>query len=154
MAPVSAMLHNLGVRILRYLDDWLILASSRMKALWARDMVLDLCRQFRQVTLLSISVCDLSGDGHLEPDFEGFPISREGFESLISDRRIFVLQEAGLSYLEEPVRLPVFLLSSSPGRSPQDEAPPVGFLGLVGFSGRVCLGGLDSLYRAGSSVVV
>ena len=39
MAPVSVMLHTLGVRILHYLDDWLILAS-RLEALWARDQVL------------------------------------------------------------------------------------------------------------------
>ena len=45
MAPVSAMLHNLGVRILRYLYDWLILASSRVEDLWARVVVLDLCQE-------------------------------------------------------------------------------------------------------------
>ena len=33
MAPVSVMLHDLGVQILRYLDDWLVLASSRKEAL-------------------------------------------------------------------------------------------------------------------------
>ena len=33
LAPVSVMLHDLGVRILRYLDDWLVLASSRKEAL-------------------------------------------------------------------------------------------------------------------------
>ena len=43
MAPVSVMLHAMGVRILRYLDDWLILTSSRSEALWARDEVLSLC---------------------------------------------------------------------------------------------------------------
>ena len=44
MAPVFGMLHDLGVWILRYLDDWLILASSSIEALWARDIVLDRCR--------------------------------------------------------------------------------------------------------------
>ena len=33
VAPVSVMLHTMGVRILRYLDDWLIVASSRSEAL-------------------------------------------------------------------------------------------------------------------------
>ena len=43
MAPVSAFLHRLGIRVLRYLDDWLILAANRDEAIRARDTVLDLC---------------------------------------------------------------------------------------------------------------
>ena len=43
MAPVSVILHGMGIRILRYLDDWLVIASSRVEALWARDKVLSLC---------------------------------------------------------------------------------------------------------------
>ena len=43
MASVSVIVHVMGVRILRYLDVWLVLASSRVEALWARDKVLDLC---------------------------------------------------------------------------------------------------------------
>ena len=42
MAPVLAFLHRMGVRILRYLDDWLILASSRESVIWARNQVLEL----------------------------------------------------------------------------------------------------------------
>ena len=42
MAPVSAVLHRLGVRILRYLDSGLVLASSRVEALRARDIILNL----------------------------------------------------------------------------------------------------------------
>ena len=38
MAPVSVMLHDLGVWILWYQDDWLVPASSRKEALWARDV--------------------------------------------------------------------------------------------------------------------
>ena len=40
---MAAWLHQLGIRLLRYLDDWLILASSWEEALWAREQVLSLC---------------------------------------------------------------------------------------------------------------
>ena len=40
MALVPSFLHSQGVRMLRYLDDWLILASSHLEALEARDKVL------------------------------------------------------------------------------------------------------------------
>ena len=40
MAPISAILHRYGIRMLRYLDDWLILAESRTTCLQARDRLL------------------------------------------------------------------------------------------------------------------
>ena len=43
MAPVSAILHSLGVRLRRYLDDWLIQAYSREQVLLALRTVLRLC---------------------------------------------------------------------------------------------------------------
>ena len=43
MAPISAILHRYGIRMLRYLDDWLILAESRTTCLQARDRLLQLC---------------------------------------------------------------------------------------------------------------
>ena len=43
MAPVSAFLHCTGIRLRRYLDDWLIQASSRGQVLLALNTVLQLC---------------------------------------------------------------------------------------------------------------
>ena len=43
MAPVLSFLYSQGVRMLRYLDDWQILASSHQEALEARGKVLQLC---------------------------------------------------------------------------------------------------------------
>ena len=45
MAPVSTFLHHLGIRIRRYLDDWLIQAPSRLLVLQALDTVLQLCQE-------------------------------------------------------------------------------------------------------------
>ena len=44
MAPVSAFLHRLGIRMWRYLDDWLIQASSRPLVLQALETVIHLCQ--------------------------------------------------------------------------------------------------------------
>ena len=43
MAPVSAIIHRHGFRILWYLDDWLVLASTFQESVWARDFLLWLC---------------------------------------------------------------------------------------------------------------
>ena len=45
MAPISAILHRYGIRMLRYLDDWLILAESRTACLQARDRLLQVCEE-------------------------------------------------------------------------------------------------------------
>ena len=45
MAPISAILHRYGIRMLRYLDDWLILAESRTTCIQARDRLLHLCEE-------------------------------------------------------------------------------------------------------------
>ena len=49
MAPVSAILHRMGVRLRRYLADWLLQASSREQVLLALRTVLQLCRRLRIV---------------------------------------------------------------------------------------------------------
>ena len=47
IAPISAILHRYGIRMLRYLDDWLILAESRTACLQARDRLLPVCEELR-----------------------------------------------------------------------------------------------------------
>ena len=49
MAPVSAILHRMGVRLRRYLDDWLLQASSREQVLLDLWTVLQLCRRLEIV---------------------------------------------------------------------------------------------------------
>ena len=45
MGPVSLIMHCYGFRILRYLDDWLVLGSSFWEIVRARDFLLWLCRE-------------------------------------------------------------------------------------------------------------
>ena len=44
MAPVSAFLRRTGIHICRYLDDWLIQATSRSQVMSVLDAVLHLCQ--------------------------------------------------------------------------------------------------------------
>ena len=55
MAPVSVMLHDRGIQILGYLDDWQVLATSRKEAMWAWDVVLRRCHQLGIVVNLAKS---------------------------------------------------------------------------------------------------
>ena len=47
MAPISTILHRYVVGMLRYLDDWLILAESRTTGIQARDRLLQVCEELR-----------------------------------------------------------------------------------------------------------
>ena len=45
MAPVAKILHQWGVRLLRYLDDWLILTESEDRCREARQLVIRICAE-------------------------------------------------------------------------------------------------------------
>ena len=45
MAPISTFLHRYVVGMLRYLDDWLILAETRTTGIQARDRLLQVCEE-------------------------------------------------------------------------------------------------------------
>ena len=45
MAPVSAILHSMGIRMRRYLDDWLVQSTSRESLLRVLQTVLQLCHE-------------------------------------------------------------------------------------------------------------
>ena len=85
MAPVSGFLHQPGVWMLQYLDDWLILASSRKEACWARVKVLSLCQDLGIVVNLDKSSLALSqsGDQDRVADFPGFADSLEDRKVLL-----------------------------------------------------------------------
>ena len=45
MAPISSIMHHFGFRILRYIDDWLVLGSSFQEIVRVRDFLLWLCQE-------------------------------------------------------------------------------------------------------------
>ena len=55
MAPVSAILHAMGIRMCRYLDDWLVQSSSRESLLRDLQTVLGLCHELGVVITLEKS---------------------------------------------------------------------------------------------------
>ena len=74
MAPVSAILHRHGVRMLRYLDDWLILASSKIACLQSRDRLLAVCTELGiQVNLTKSSLVPSQSIVYLGMEIQSLP---------------------------------------------------------------------------------
>ena len=55
MAPISSIMHCHGFRLLRYLDDWLVLSSTFQDLVRARDFLLWLCLRLGVIVNLSKS---------------------------------------------------------------------------------------------------
>ena len=74
MAPVSAILHKYGVRMLHYLDDWLILASSELACLQSRDRLLTICTELGiQVNLTKSSLVPTQSLVYLGMEIRSLP---------------------------------------------------------------------------------
>ena len=86
--------------MLWYLDNWLILASSHLEALEARDKVSRMCSllgiviNLEKSSLVPIPDDSLFGDGSGQPVFEGFSDSQADRNRPRADHRISVLQAA------------------------------------------------------------
>ena len=159
MAQVSSIMHRFGFRILRYLDDWLVLGSSLSEIVWARDFLLTLLRARdtsppSQELSHSISETRLSGDDAAVFYFEGFPNPSPCAESALSRRQILILARAAAQSLEVSFRSNVFSLHSHSGLTAPDARTPTSSSGVSasGVSGRARL--LGRLLPEGSSVVV
>ena len=84
MAPVSAILHSMGIRMRRYLDDWLVQSSSQESLLRDLQTVLHLCHELGIVVNPQKS--------HLVPSqvvqYLGVVINAETFRASPSQERI------------------------------------------------------------------
>ena len=160
MAPVSAILHRHGVRMLRYLDDWLILASSkdRLSSVEGQAPV-SLYRtwhpgQPHEVFSGSLSVHSVLGHGDPFSALYCSSHTSTSQQSHSTDRGVPVNPVSSSVPLASPSRPPVFPDSSRLRRNDQDEASPTLPQGAVGFSGRLVPGLLVSSLSTGSSLVV
>ena len=95
MAPVSAILHSWGIRMRRYLDDWLVQSSSRESLLHDLRIVLDLCHDLGIVLNPEKS--------HLEPSqvlqYLGVMIDTRSFRASPSPDRVARLQSSAGEFL-------------------------------------------------------
>ena len=116
MAPVSAILHRRGFRLLRYLDDWLVLGSSCEEVIRVRDFLLDLC------TLLGIRINPVKS--HLSPTqsptYLGMRIQSDPLSAFPTEERleVFSLQLQEFMFPSPP--------SSSVTQSPGQDVVSVG----------------------------
>ena len=88
MAPISAILHSWGIRMRRYLDDWLVQSSSQESLLRDLQTVLGLCHELGVVINREKS--------HLVPSqvvqYLGVVINSQSFVASLSPDRISRLQ--------------------------------------------------------------
>ena len=98
MAPVSSILHRYGIRMLRYLDDWLVLADSRTTCLEARDKLLQVCEELGlQINLRKSSLIPSQQVTYL-----GMVIDSESFIARPSESRICNLLRQIRLFLASP----------------------------------------------------
>ena len=159
IAPVSGFLHQLGIQMLLYLDDWLILASSQEEACWARDKVLSLCQELGSVVNLEKSTNSISGHylfGNQDrlADFPDFGDSLKDRKVLLNSKRISVLKGAVCKVLEGLAGPPRLSVSPCSKRPASNESFTIGSKSGLGLSGRGYPGSLGSSFSGQPSVVV
>ena len=109
MAPISAILHHYGIRMLRYLDDWLILAESRTTCLQARDRLLQVCEELGlQVNLRKSSLIPSQDMTYL-----GMQIQSVRFIAKPTETRVANLLKIIEEFLSSPAPPSSSLASSS-----------------------------------------
>ena len=95
MAPVSTILHSWGIRMRRYLDDWLVQSSSRDTLLHDLQVVLDLCRE--------LGIIVNPAKSHLVPSqvvqYLGVVIDSRSFRASPSSERVARLRSTADAFL-------------------------------------------------------
>ena len=159
MAPISSIMHRHGFRILRYLDDWLILGSSREEIVRERDFLLSLCDQLGVLvnldksSLLPSQTIDYLGMSLHTSPLRAFP-TQTRIQKVISLVRVHLLTCTTSSTLEVPLGSHVISDSPHSGCSALDAVPPVALEDCRSLPVELGSDLLGRLLPPGSSVVV
>ena len=102
MALVSAIMHHHGFRILWYLDDWLVLASTFQESVRARDFLLWLCQRLGiRVNLPKSSLTPMQTQDYLGITVQTIPL--RVFPTLKWTQKLSLLLQDFLSTRSHPV---------------------------------------------------
>ena len=160
MAPVSTILHTLGIRLRRYLDDWLIQASSREQVLLSLRTVLQLCNSLgivvnweksqlvptQRICYLRVLLDSVS--------FRASPAQKRVDKLLsIGDVFLYSVEQPAKSWLEL-LGVLSSLTQLIPGGTAADAVVSVSSSSALGSEGSRCSGSVVSGDRAGSLLVV
>ena len=135
MALVSAILLSLGVRMRRYLDDWLVQSPSRGSLLGDLQTVLQLCHELgivvnpQQSNLVPSQVVLYLG---VVIDSASF---RAHLPAAVNSRRVSVLRLAYRALMAIATRRPFFAGSPRSWRQTEDAVPPALSPSFLGSSG-------------------
>ena len=132
MAHVSTILHSLGVRMRRYLDDWLVQSSSREGLLRDLEVVLSLCQELGIVVNPEKSNFTPSRGGHQHADFYGFSFARSSLQAVVNRRRISALRRASCWLVAVAAGDVVRPVASANAVTPDLPSPLLGSVGSVG----------------------
>ena len=132
-AAVSAWAHSHGIRLLRYLDDWLVLASLEVEArrhVWDLLSLLSLPRDSDkrgQVRSHSLTDSELPGYDHRYRGRQDLSVSCASREMSVGGGDVLCFDRSPSSALAGALGSPGFAGEAGPARSPSNALPAVAF---------------------------
>ena len=125
-AVVSAWAHSHGIRLLRYLDDWLVLSSSEQEVKQAVQSLLSLCRTLgivineKKSNLVPSQTAKYLGMTHQYRGWQGFSVSGASQEIPDGGGELLYHGRSPSSALAGDPRSPGFAQAAGSSRSPSD----------------------------------
>ena len=125
-AVVSAWAHTHGIRLLCYLDDWLVLSSSEREAKQAVQSLLSLCRTLgifdkrEEVGSRALADCEVFRHGHRYRGRQGFSVCGASREIPDGSGELLYRGRSAISAFAGDPRSPGFARAAGSSRPPLD----------------------------------